>query len=70
MTLNGITFTRTKDTPNGPWHWRTNPTSAEILAGATSRRATAAEARQLNHMVANDFSAMTSPGVHPSYRVS
>lgn len=69
MKLNGIEFSLTKSAPNGRWYWRTSPTTAEIVAGAVSRRATAAEARQLNRMQAANPPAMSLPGVHPSYRV-
>lgn len=68
MTLNGIAFTRTKNRLNERWYWRTNPSANEIIAGVMPRRATAAEARQLNRMIANDPPTMTLPGVHPSYR--
>lgn len=69
MTLNGIAFTRTKDHPHGAWRWKTNPTVAEIVAGAVPRKATAAETRRLNRMIADNPPAMSAPGVHPSYRV-
>lgn len=70
-TIDGIKFSRRgRQTARGTeWYWVTDPSQDEIIAGTMPRRATAAETRKLNRMAADAPSAMSLPGVHPSYRV-